>query len=207
MRELIGDAWMAYLTAEKIPFVLRLRENQYVAREGYETWIVAKIARSVKPGEKMTLKGLCRLGQGDAHNAPAVRLVILRLVSGELLALATSSRPRHARARYRARWRIETLFGNLKTRGFNLEDTHLADPPKLSTLLVLLALAVALAVKTGVAAQRLRPIPVKKTTAARHSRCSPMASTPCAKSWPAPIKAKSSSFWKNFSRQNHLSNH
>ena len=160
-REFIGDAWMAYLTAEKIPFVLRLRENQYVAREGYETWTVAKIARSLKPGEKMTLKGLCRLGQGDAHNAPAVRLVILRLVTGELLALATSSSPRHALVRYRARWRIETLFGNLKTRGFNLEDTHLADPAKLSTLLALLALAVALSVKTGVAAQRLRPIPVK----------------------------------------------
>jgi hypothetical protein len=160
-REFIGDAWMAYLTAEKIPFVLRLRENQYVAREGYETWTVAKIARSLKPGEKMALKGFCRLGQGDAHNAPPVRLVILRLVTGELLALATSSSPRHALVRYRARWRIETLFGNLKTRGFNLEDTHLADPAKLSTLLALLTLAVALSVKTGVAAQRLRPIPVK----------------------------------------------
>jgi hypothetical protein len=110
----------------------------------------------------MILKGFCRLGQGDRRHAPGVRLVILRLATGELLALATSSRPRHALARYRARWRIETLFGNLKTRGFNLEATHLADPAKLSTLLVLLALAVALSVKTSVAAQRLAPIPVNK---------------------------------------------
>jgi len=152
---------MAHLTAEKIPFVLRLRENQYVAREGYETWTVAKIARSLKPGEKMILKGLCRLGQDNGRGAPLVRLVILRLATGELLALATSASPRHALARYRARWRIESLFGNLKTRGFNLEDTHLADPAKLSTLLALLALAVALSVKTDVAAQRLHPIPVK----------------------------------------------
>lgn len=160
-REFIGDAWMAYLARRKIPFVLRLRENQYVTREGYQSWTVAAIARSLKPGSKMILKGPCRLGQGAQRHAPVVRLVILRLASGELLALATVSRPRHALARYRARWKIETLFGNLKTRGFNLEDTHLADPAKLSTLLALLALAVALSVKRGVAAQRLHPIPVK----------------------------------------------
>jgi hypothetical protein len=34
-REFIGDAWMAYLQRENIPFVLRLRENQHVLREGY----------------------------------------------------------------------------------------------------------------------------------------------------------------------------
>ena len=160
-REFIGDTWMAYLTAEKIPFVLRLRENQYVVRESYATWTVAEIARSLKRGDKMTVKGLCRLGQDGQRRTSLVRLIILRLATGELLALATASRPRQALARYRARWRIESLFSNLKTRGFNLEDTHLADPAKLSTLLALLALAVALAVKTGVAAQRLRPIPVK----------------------------------------------
>lgn len=160
-REFIGDAWMAYLARRKIPFVLRLRENQYVTREGYASWTVADIARPLKPGGKTILKGLCRLGQANGGHTPMVRLVILRLASGELLALATSSRPRHALTRYRARWKIESLFGNLKTRGFNLEETHLADPVKLSTLMALLAIAVALSVKTGVAAQRLQPIPVK----------------------------------------------
>ena len=41
------------------------------------------------------------------------------------------------------RWQIETLFGCLKTRGFNFEDTHLTDPERLSKLLGLLALAFA----------------------------------------------------------------
>jgi hypothetical protein len=35
-REFIGDAWMAYLQRENIPFILRLRENQHVLREGYQ---------------------------------------------------------------------------------------------------------------------------------------------------------------------------
>jgi hypothetical protein len=42
---------------------------------------------------------------------------------------------------YRKRWGIETLFGALKSRGFNLEDTHLKDAERLSRLLALLALA------------------------------------------------------------------
>jgi hypothetical protein len=53
------------------------------------------------------------------------------------------------------------MFGNLKTKGFNLEDTHLTNADKLSTLLAVLGLAIALSVKTGVAAARWRPIPIK----------------------------------------------
>ena len=80
-----------------------------------------------------------------------------RLASGELLALACSGSARHALARYRQRWTIETMFGNLKTKGFALEATHLTDPKKLCTLLALLAFALALTVKTGVAAPGFSP--------------------------------------------------
>jgi hypothetical protein len=160
-REFIGDDWMAWLARRKIPFVLRLRENQHVRREGYATWTIAAIARNLKPGGRMILKGPCRLGRGGQGEAPGVRLAILRLASGELLALACSSAPRHGLARYRARWRIETMFGNLKTKGFNLEDTHLRDPAKLATLVAIAAIAMALSVKTGQAAARRAPIPVK----------------------------------------------
>jgi hypothetical protein len=159
-REFIGDQWMAYLTAKKIPFILRLRENQYVVREGYETWTVADVAGRLARGQKMIVKGWCRLGA--AGGSPAVRLVVMRLKTGELLALATSGHPRRALEDYRRRWTIETMFANLKTKGFNLEDTHITDRGKLSTLLAVLAMAVALCVKTGAAAARLKSIPVKK---------------------------------------------
>ena len=42
---------------------------------------------------------------------------------------------------YALRWGIETMFGSLKTRGFHLEDTHVSDPERLSTLLALLCVA------------------------------------------------------------------
>jgi hypothetical protein len=161
-REFIGDTWMAYLQRRKIPFILRLRENQHVVRDGYDTWTIAAIARHLTRGQKMFLKGWCRLGQNAGSDAPAVRLAVMRLPTGELLALACSGNPRRALADYSHRWTIETLFANLKTKGFNMEGTHITDPDKLSTLLAVLALAVALAVKTGVTAARLKSIPIKK---------------------------------------------
>ncbi|WP_125468878.1 hypothetical protein [Methylomagnum ishizawai] len=44
---------------------------------------------------------------------------------------------------------METLFGALKSRGFNLEDTHLTDPKRLAKLMGLLALAFAWSYRTG----------------------------------------------------------
>jgi hypothetical protein len=150
---------MAYLRREGIPFVLRLRENQYVRREGYVPQTLSAIAQGLRAGQSKILKARCRLGVKD--DAPQVRLVLLRLGTGELLALACSGRPRGALAAYRARWTIESLFATLKTRGFNMEDTHITDHRKLSTLLALLTLAVAIAVKTGHAAAQRAPIRLK----------------------------------------------
>lgn len=161
-REFIGDAWMTWLSARKIPFILRLRSNQHVVREGYDTWTIAAIALRLDKGQKMILKSWCRLGQAAGERSLLVRLVVMRLPTGELLALACSSKPHRALAGYRQRWTIETLFANLKTKGFNLEGTHITDPGKLSTLLAVLALTVTLCVKTGAAAARLHPIPIKK---------------------------------------------
>src|SRR3954452_13332565 len=55
----------------------------------------------------------------------------------------------HALNIYRQRWKIETLFAALKTRGFNLEATHMTDPAKLSTLIAILAMAASVAYKTS----------------------------------------------------------
>jgi hypothetical protein len=159
-REFIGNAWMAYLARKKIPFILRLKENQHIVRPGYAPQTVAAIARNLPRGQKMILKQRCRLGL--AGGSVDIRLVVMRLKTGELLALACSGKPQRALAAYRRRWTIETLFANLKTRGFSMEGTHITDRDKLATLLALLAFAVALAVKTGAAAAQIKPIPLKK---------------------------------------------
>ena len=91
-----------------------------------------------------------------------MRIIILRLDGGELLSLATDKKPKTALARYRNRWKIETLFAALKTRGFDLEATHITAPKKLALLVGVLALAAALTYKIGLWATKLKPTAIKK---------------------------------------------
>ena len=57
---------------------------------------------------------------------------------------------------------IETLFGILKSRGFNLEDTHLKDPERLSKLTALLTLAMCWAIQMVEWPAQQKPIVIKK---------------------------------------------
>ena len=50
---------------------------------------------------------------------------------------------------YLERWEIETLFENLKSRGFNLEATHMTRPERLNTLMGLVTLAACWAYRAG----------------------------------------------------------
>ena len=59
----------------------------------------------------------------------------------EYLLLLTNSDPEEAIQRYRRRWEIETLFGALKSRGFDLEATHLRAPGRIRKLIALLPVA------------------------------------------------------------------
>ena len=66
-----------------------------------------------------------------------------RIRKEELLIVATNlENTRHGFNLYRRRWGVECLFADAKTRGLNIEDTHITHPDKLATLLVVVALAV-----------------------------------------------------------------
>src|SRR5215813_12010052 len=60
-----------------------------------------------------------------------------RLNDGEYLILVSAEFCEKPHEEYQKRWGIETLFAALKSRGFNLEDTHIQDPERLSRLLAL----------------------------------------------------------------------
>ena len=161
-REFVGHKWLTWLAKSNIPFVMRHRENMFAFREGQVPVQLKWLARTLKCGETLNLKGGWRIGRNECDASPPVFLAIRRLKDGNLLILASSFSAKRALAVYRLRWKIETLFGLLKTKGFNLEDTHMKDPKRLSTLLSILAIAAALAVKAGHAAHRITPIAVKK---------------------------------------------
>ena len=70
---------------------------------------------------------------------------------------------------YKQRWKIETLFRNLKSRGFELEETHLTEAAKIDKLFGVLALAAAWAVKTGELESAENPIEIKNNGRAQKS--------------------------------------
>jgi hypothetical protein len=162
-REFVGHKWLGWLDEKGIPFVMRHKENMYAFRDDQAPVQFGWLARNLKRGETLNLKGGWRIGKTKRDASPEVFLVIKRLEKdGELLILASSFSAKRALKVYKLRWKIETLFGLLKTKGFNLEDTHMKDPARLSTLFGVLAIATAMVVKVVAFARRRTPIPIKK---------------------------------------------
>ncbi|WP_084684842.1 IS4 family transposase [Methylohalobius crimeensis] len=170
-REFVGQKWFTWLQTQGIPFHIRIKENTRIPN----TWNRATPAwlffRSLRPGQMRHLEG--RRPVWDCF----IHISALRLADNELLIVATHGAPQsEAFTAYGQRWEIETLFGALKSRGFNLEDTHLTHPDRLSKLLALLALAFAWSWRTGEVLTEQKPIEVKKRSSDRSSPSSDMAS-------------------------------
>ena len=153
-REFISVPWLKRLQAASIPFVIRLRSDRRLrlAPEGCEDGgpaLPAKMyARGLAIGESRVV-GLRRLS-GAEEASVAVRVIVRRVGSGaqplkdRFLVLATSGLdPTRGPALYRRRWEVETLFAALKSRGFDLEATHLTAPGRIRRLIGLLSIAFA----------------------------------------------------------------
>lgn len=170
-REFVGEDWFRWLKTHQIPFHIRLKENTLVPN----VWnypIPAKVMfRPLAPGQSRHLEGRRPIWGCFVH------LSALRLDDGELLIIASSDAPQsEAFTAYGHRWEIETLFGALKSRGFDLEATHLTNPDRLSKLFGLLALAFAWSLHTGERLAQQKPIEVKKRFSVGSSPSFAMAS-------------------------------
>ncbi len=67
----------------------------------------------------------------------------------EYLIVASREQNKYALEEYKVRWQIETMFGCLKSRGLNFEETHLTHSEKIGKLLMLLGLGLSLAMLMG----------------------------------------------------------
>lgn len=89
-------------------------------------------------------------------------LASTRAEDGEWVIVATTHSPEKALERYKSRWCIETLFGFLKSKGFNFEDTHITIPERLHNMISVLVIAFCLAHKAGEIIANEIPIKRKK---------------------------------------------
>jgi hypothetical protein len=147
-REFVGNDWMNFLIERKIPFILRLKEDFIVTWQG-RRYTLSSLLRKLKKGHGKRILHDCILGGKPGQDSPRVHLACKRLENGELLIIATNTDPETALENYRKRWQIETLFAACKTRGFNLEDTHMTRSIRIKKLLAVLAIAFCWAHRTG----------------------------------------------------------
>ena len=155
-REFISVPWMRRLRDRGIPFAIRLRSDRRIWESPEGPSLPARMhARTVNLGSERTLEGTRYLSGAQEDGAQEdgaeevlvpVRVVIRRIGDEDsddpFLILVTSNvDPAEATEFYRQRWDIETLFAALKSRGFDLEETHVTEPGKVENLVGLLALA------------------------------------------------------------------
>lgn len=154
-REFIGDEWFRFLKKAKIPFVIRIKKNTMT--EGIRPYPIPVLELWKNRGRFKSI-----------INAPVLIWGNLLYVSitqakgaKEPMIVVSNKTFRNAVDLYQKRWEIETLFGCLKSRGFNLEDTHMTAPKKIEKLLFVLAIAFCWSYKIGVVKDAEKAIPKK----------------------------------------------
>jgi len=136
-REFVGKAWLEWLKKNDFNFHLRVHENYLVTNARGQQVALRKLFRQTRINEPLTLVQP-RVMWGEAYYFSGCRLA-----SGEYLIVVSPTFEPHAITEYAKRWGIETFFGALKTRGFNLEDTHITQEDRLQKLVAILALTFA----------------------------------------------------------------
>jgi hypothetical protein len=154
-REFIGTDWIKFLKRHRIRFRIRIRHNTRMstARGGY-LLPASRFFRTLTIGESRQLRQMRRVW------GMPVWVIGVRL-QGDYLLLITDHAPQTALDDYRQRWQIETLFGCLKSRGFDFEATHLTEPDRISKLLALLTIAFCWCYRLGDWQHDQKPIPLK----------------------------------------------
>lgn len=132
---------LAYLLEAEIDFHIRLKSSHKTAGSSFR-----QIWKEV--GERVKLRGKQKIELfGLEVFVSAVKY--RKAGKTEYLIVASGTANKYAIEEYKARWQIETMFGCLKSRGFDFEETHLTQPKKISKLLLLLGLGLCLAMLMG----------------------------------------------------------
>jgi hypothetical protein len=156
-REFLGKRWFKFLSERKIPFRIRLKENLLLSNaRGNRAAAARNMFRAQKTGVPVLLRGKRSVLGAE------VFVMGMRTEKGEFVIVAGNEESWQILADYAQRWKIETLFGCLKTRGFCLEATHLTEKERLEKLVALLAIAYCWAFLVGEWLARTESLKIKK---------------------------------------------
>lgn len=155
-REFANKGFIGWLTQNQIPFHIRIKESAYVSIKKKKYKKAGQLFGNLSPMEHGAFGMRINVfGQG-------LFLAGSKNECDELMIVVTNQTPKTAIAIYLRRWEIETLFCSLKSKGWQLENTHITDTKRLEKLVALLAVAFVWAHRIGEFEAKQKPIPLKK---------------------------------------------
>jgi hypothetical protein len=153
-REFTGKTWFQGLKVRELIFVMRVRNNTLIGSKG-------KKCSAKQRYDYLNTQEVYACPKRCWVFGLRLYVAVTKSKEGELVVLVCNADPEKALVRYAQRWQVETLFSAFKSRGFNLEDTHMTTSARLDKLLALLAIAFAWAHLVGEWCYVQRPLKLK----------------------------------------------
>jgi len=156
-REFIGEEWFKWLKEQKIPFVIRIKSNTLIDENYLGSRDVKELFSNTNKDEFYAF-GETKLFEINLH------LGGIRATKSEeeLILVSDHKMDNSTIAIYQKRWEIETLFGALKSKGFNFEESKLTEGYKIEKLMAFLSIAFVWSILAGDYRELEKPIPLKK---------------------------------------------
>lgn len=156
-REFISQEWLQFLQRQGLTFVIRLRSNHWIETAEGSRFHLELNTRRQKKNTTRRYKNILLYGKVRVH------LVCYRPTQGERLFIITNRTDLNPIvALYKLRWSIETAFGFLKSKGFDLESTRLKKPERVQRLIGVLSICLLWGLLVGHQLQRKKATPIKK---------------------------------------------
>lgn len=146
-REFVGKDWFQYLKSCELSFYFRIKKDAVTTNASGKAISVYYLFYGLKPQEP-------RLIQKEKPIYGHKLFITGMRIDDDYLIIVTNVKPDAAQPDqaikiYSIRWEIETLFGCLKSKGFNFEDTHIVNRDRIKKLIGVLAIAFCWAHLTG----------------------------------------------------------
>ena len=156
-REFFSETWIKFLTINKIRFVFRAKCNQLVRHRNGGKVPIKSIIEGFAPDlwihfnrNSLIYSTMVKISCKIIRNDYVILIYSAEIVKSESVRL------------YKIRWEIESMFKAMKSKGFNIENTHLTKTDRLSKMLHIITIAFVFITKFGLLCHRIKAIKIKK---------------------------------------------
>lgn len=156
-REFASDEFLSYLNKSAIKYIFRSKSSVLVTNEDKKVPLKSLFPDLHKFKNKTKAEPFIR----RSYNQRLYLSVRLNQ-RNEIVYIVSNCFDSNNIQLYRHRWTIEAMFAKFKTKGLNLEATHLMKEHRVHNLFYLMTIAYAIFCKLGHFASKMKPIKIKK---------------------------------------------